>query len=193
VLPGGEAEGNRTTPLQPQSILHKRIGVKPGGVVPGKFAVDENPRTCGGRFEPESLGSHCSLHRPLDGGRQRSRPTIGNGFPGCASASYIAVPAVQQLAIPEASPTPPVAASIGLTFSYNVTIGIPVYIQLATLVTERFRIGWESSAQCNRSHARSPAPPTSSPSFSQERDNPGAALAKDLRPRTESAIINCSI
>src|SRR5262249_6567318 len=37
----------------------------------------------------------------------------------CGAASYIAVPAVQRLAIPEASPTLPLAASLGLTFSYN--------------------------------------------------------------------------
>ena len=53
----------------------------------------------------------------------------------CAAASYIAVPAVQRLAIPEASPTLPLAASLGLTFSYNVTIGIPVYIEIARLFT----------------------------------------------------------
>lgn len=53
----------------------------------------------------------------------------------CGAASYIAVPAVQRLAIPEASPTLPLAASLGLTFSYNVTIGIPVYILIATAVT----------------------------------------------------------
>jgi len=52
----------------------------------------------------------------------------------CAAASYIAVPAVQRLAIPEASPTLPLAASLGLTFTYNVTIGIPLYIMLATAV-----------------------------------------------------------
>jgi uncharacterized protein len=53
----------------------------------------------------------------------------------CAAASYIAVPAVQRLAIPEASPTLPLAASLGLTFSYNVTIGIPIYIMIARLFT----------------------------------------------------------
>lgn len=53
----------------------------------------------------------------------------------CAAASYIAVPAVQRLAISEASPTLPLAASLGLTFSYNVTIGIPVYIEIARLFT----------------------------------------------------------
>jgi uncharacterized protein len=51
----------------------------------------------------------------------------------CGAASYIAVPAVQRLAIPEASPTLPLAASLGLTFSYNVTIGIPVYVEIARL------------------------------------------------------------
>ncbi len=49
----------------------------------------------------------------------------------CAAASYIAVPAIQRLAIPEASPSLPLAASLGLTFSYNVTIGIPLYIVIA--------------------------------------------------------------
>ena len=52
----------------------------------------------------------------------------------CGSASYIAVPAVQRMAIPEASPTLPLAASLGLTFSYNVTIGIPVYILIAKML-----------------------------------------------------------
>jgi uncharacterized protein len=54
------------------------------------------------------------------------------------SASYIAVPAVQRLAIPEASPTLPLAASLGLTFSYNVTIGIPVYMEVAHVVGQWF-------------------------------------------------------
>jgi uncharacterized protein len=56
----------------------------------------------------------------------------------CGAASYIAVPAVQRLAIPEASPTLPLAASLGLTFSYNVTIGIPLYIEIVRLVGHWF-------------------------------------------------------
>jgi hypothetical protein len=56
----------------------------------------------------------------------------------CGAASYIAVPAVQRLAIPEASPTLPLAASLGLTFSYNVTIGIPLYIEIAHIVANWF-------------------------------------------------------
>ncbi len=58
----------------------------------------------------------------------------------CAAASYIAVPAVQRLAIPEASPTLPLAASLGLTFSYNVTVGIPVYIEIAKLITRAWPV-----------------------------------------------------
>jgi uncharacterized protein len=58
----------------------------------------------------------------------------------CGAASYIAVPAVQRLAIPEASPTLPLAASLGLTFSYNVTIGIPVYIEISKAVMNAFPV-----------------------------------------------------
>jgi hypothetical protein len=54
------------------------------------------------------------------------------------AASYLAVPAVQRLAIPEASPTLPLAASLGLTFSYNVTVGIPLYIEIARIVRHLF-------------------------------------------------------
>jgi hypothetical protein len=56
----------------------------------------------------------------------------------CGAASYITAPAVQRLAIPEASPTLPLAASLGLTFSYNVTIGIPLYIEIARIVGHWF-------------------------------------------------------
>jgi len=60
----------------------------------------------------------------------------------CGAASYIAVPAIQRLAIPEASPTLPLAASLGCTFSYNVTIGIPVYIEIAKVLA---KLGGETS------------------------------------------------
>jgi uncharacterized protein len=58
----------------------------------------------------------------------------------CGAASYIAVPAVQRLAIPEASPTLPLAASLGLTFSYNVTIGISIYIEIAKVLVRMFPV-----------------------------------------------------
>jgi hypothetical protein len=58
----------------------------------------------------------------------------------CAAASYIAVPAVQRLAIPEASPTLPLAASLGVTFSYNVTMGIPIYMAIAEQIIKHFAV-----------------------------------------------------
>ncbi len=58
----------------------------------------------------------------------------------CGAASYIALPAVQRMAIPEASPTLPLAASLGVTFSYNVTIGIPLYMMIAQAITTYFPI-----------------------------------------------------
>lgn len=58
----------------------------------------------------------------------------------CGAASYIAMPAVQRMAISEASPTLPLAASLGVTFTYNVTIGIPVYMEMARAVTSAFPV-----------------------------------------------------
>lgn len=56
----------------------------------------------------------------------------------CSSASYITLPAVQRLGIPEASPTLPLAAALGLTFSYTVTIGIPLYIEMNRALAQWF-------------------------------------------------------
>jgi uncharacterized protein len=52
----------------------------------------------------------------------------------CGSASYIALPAIQDLAFREASPTLPLAASLGLTFTWNVTLGIPLYLVAAQVL-----------------------------------------------------------
>lgn len=48
-----------------------------------------------------------------------------------ASASYIAVPAVVREAIPEAHPSLYVGLSLGLTFPFNILVGIPLYASLA--------------------------------------------------------------
>jgi hypothetical protein len=44
-----------------------------------------------------------------------------------ASASYIAVPAVLRYAIPEASPSLYMGLALGLTFPFNLIVGIPLY------------------------------------------------------------------
>ena len=48
-----------------------------------------------------------------------------------ASASYIAVPAAMRISVPEANPTLSLTASLGITFPFNVLIGIPLYYELA--------------------------------------------------------------
>ena len=48
-----------------------------------------------------------------------------------ASASYIAVPAVLRQAIPEANPSLYFGMSLGLTFPFNILVGIPLYTHLA--------------------------------------------------------------
>jgi hypothetical protein len=48
-----------------------------------------------------------------------------------ASASYIAVPAVIRHAIPEANPSLYFGMSLGLTFPFNILIGIPLYVHVA--------------------------------------------------------------
>jgi uncharacterized protein len=49
-----------------------------------------------------------------------------------ASASYIAVPAALRLALPEARPALYLPLSLGVTFPFNLTLGIPLYIAVAT-------------------------------------------------------------
>ena len=48
-----------------------------------------------------------------------------------ASASYIAVPPAMRLAIPEASPALFLTLSLGVTFPFNVIVGIPLYFAAA--------------------------------------------------------------
>ena len=48
-----------------------------------------------------------------------------------ASASYIAVPAVLRHAMPEARPSLYFGMSLGLTFPFNILLGIPLYSSVA--------------------------------------------------------------
>jgi hypothetical protein len=46
-----------------------------------------------------------------------------------ASASYIAAPAAITTAVPEANPSLYLTASLGITFPFNIVVGIPIYYQ----------------------------------------------------------------
>ena len=49
-----------------------------------------------------------------------------------ASASYIAAPAAMRIAVPEANPALSIGAALGITFPFNLVIGIPIYHWLAS-------------------------------------------------------------
>ncbi len=51
-----------------------------------------------------------------------------------ASASYIAAPAAMRISIPEANPSLYLTASLGITFPFNIAMGIPLYFWLAKFV-----------------------------------------------------------
>jgi hypothetical protein len=48
-----------------------------------------------------------------------------------ASASYIAAPTAMRIAVPQANAALSITAALGVTFPFNIVIGIPAYIALA--------------------------------------------------------------
>ena len=51
-----------------------------------------------------------------------------------ASASYIVVPAVVRFAIPEARPSRYFSMALGITFPFNIIVGIPLYYAIASRI-----------------------------------------------------------
>jgi hypothetical protein len=54
-----------------------------------------------------------------------------------ASASYIAAPAAVRIALPQANPAYYLTAAIGITFPFNLTLGIPLVFEVARLTYGR--------------------------------------------------------
>ena len=52
-----------------------------------------------------------------------------------ASASYIAAPTAMRIAVPEANAALSITAALGVTFPFNIVVGIPLYIALAQKLT----------------------------------------------------------
>ncbi len=52
-----------------------------------------------------------------------------------ASASYIAAPAAMRIAVPDANPALSLGASLGVTFPFNLVVGIPMYHKAALWLT----------------------------------------------------------
>ena len=83
------------------------------------------------------------IYMPLIGGALGAGAALAIGLSAggtglmitlCASASYIAVPAALRLALPEAQPSIYLPLSLGVTFPFNLTIGIPLYLAVATFL-----------------------------------------------------------
>lgn len=53
-----------------------------------------------------------------------------------ASASYIAAPAAMRISLPEANPSLYLTASLGITFPFNIAMGIPLYYWFAKILFE---------------------------------------------------------
>jgi hypothetical protein len=51
-----------------------------------------------------------------------------------ASASYIAAPAAMRIAVPEANPALSIGASLGMTFPFNIFLGIPIYLWMSRFI-----------------------------------------------------------
>jgi hypothetical protein len=52
-----------------------------------------------------------------------------------ASASYIAAPAALRVAVPQANTGLSIACALGVTFPFNLLVGIPLYLHLAPYFT----------------------------------------------------------
>ncbi|MCW5635532.1 MAG: sodium-dependent bicarbonate transport family permease [Rubrivivax sp.] len=52
-----------------------------------------------------------------------------------ASASYIAAPTAMRVAVPQANAALSITAALGITFPFNLVVGIPLYVALARAVT----------------------------------------------------------
>ena len=48
-----------------------------------------------------------------------------------SSASYIAAPAAIRMSLPDANPTLYLTSSLAITFPFNITLGIPLYLEIA--------------------------------------------------------------
>lgn len=88
-----------------------------------------------------------------------------------ASASYIVVPAVMRNALPSASPALSLSLALGVTFPFNVTVGIPLYKAAASAL---------STPEQRRSEALRDAAPPPAPLE--------APLAPSAAPRSEVRV-----
>jgi uncharacterized protein len=54
-----------------------------------------------------------------------------------ASASYIAAPTAMRIAVPKANPGLSIGAALGVTFPFNIIVGVPIYFWMAETLARR--------------------------------------------------------
>ena len=76
------------------------------------------------------IGAACGLGAALLVGLSPGGAALLTAL--AASSSYIAVPAALRVALPEANPSVYLTLSRGVTFPFNLTVGLPLYVAAAT-------------------------------------------------------------
>jgi len=59
---------------------------------------------------------------------------VANNMYDAMGCIIISAPAVMRAAVPEANPSLSLAMALGFAFPFNVTLGIPLYYQVAIMV-----------------------------------------------------------
>jgi hypothetical protein len=100
-----------------------------------RSASDSGPNLRSRRSSHPDATAHATptLARPLGRGGATSPPTPSDATLAtlAASASYIAAPTAMRIAVPQANPSLSIGLALGVTFPFNVLVGIPLYIELA--------------------------------------------------------------
>jgi hypothetical protein len=102
-------------------VAGRSLGQARGIVTPGVLAFGLLMPLVGG-----SLGLAAALALGLSAGGAATLAFLAG------SASYIAVPAAMRMALPRANPALYLTLSLGITFPFNLTAGIPLWIALAS-------------------------------------------------------------
>lgn len=103
------------------AAAHRARDVRKVGAVLAVFAVAMPPFNA-------LVGAVAGAYAGLSAGGAMVLATLA------ASASYIAAPAAVRLALPEANPGYYLTASIAITFPFNLTLGLPLYHAVASVI-----------------------------------------------------------
>jgi hypothetical protein len=84
------------------------------------------------------IGPICFGLMGVIGGKLSGMSMGGSSVLGAmvASASYIAAPAAVRLALPQANPSIYLTSAVGITFPFNLAVGIPLYATMARYLFE---------------------------------------------------------